>query len=296
MKGEGVTEFALTSSVLSLERPVWSMPEPGQPVTTPGLTAPEFADSGIDADGQPLAGDQGIYLEDGKYHFYALTVPTNNAGLIQVTLENISGDPNLYARVGLPPTLTHDADGGTWGYLVNQEMAGTGTEHGSWVPGSGQRETRLTPGTWYLAVRAGGNSNARYRLRLSTGKVQDLTLEGGSLAGQILSAGEWHYYRVNLPASPSANWHVSFSQQSGEVELFVRDTVPLGDPGDWEYYVPARDWNYDYKNHGPYPQALPPGTHTFSLPPLRPANVYYLVSAPGVTRCSASVPAQAVML
>jgi len=41
-------------------------------------------------------------------------------------------------------------------------------------------ETKLQPGTWYFAVRAVANANARYRLKLSTGFIQDLDLNGGA--------------------------------------------------------------------------------------------------------------------
>lgn len=277
VKAEGTTEFTLVSSALALERPAWVMPAPGQPVGTPGLVAPEFGDSGVDAAGQLLPGDHGLYLEDGKHHFYAIVVPTNNVGLVRVTLETISGNPDLYARVGAAPTLTRLAAGGYYGEeMVHRALTGSTTEYGAWVPASGRRENRLTPGVWYLMVRANGNSNARYRLRLSLGDIQELAIHGGSLTGQQLTAGDWRYYRLAVPADAPATWNVTFSQQSGDVVLSVRDTVPPGDsaPGDW--YVRARDWAYDAKNQGPYSEQMTPGTQTFSLPPVRPGCVYYL--------------------
>src|SRR5207237_5685120 len=57
VKGAGSTAFQLTSKPLTLERPVWSMPAPGEPVVTPGLVAPLFGDTGVDTNGFALPGD-----------------------------------------------------------------------------------------------------------------------------------------------------------------------------------------------------------------------------------------------
>jgi hypothetical protein len=272
----GSTEFTLTSSALVLERNPWLMPEPGQPTATPGLTAPEFGDSGVDETGQPLDGDKGLYLEQGRYHYYAFVVPTNNLGLVCATLEAISGNPDLFVRTGSPPTDSHGSTGSNWTDLIQRALVdSTGTEYGNWVPGEGRYEAQLTPGTWYVAVRAVGGSNARYRLRLSTGTVQDLALNGGAASNQALTAGDWRYYRVQLPPSAPTDWNVSFTEQSGQVELFLRDTSPPGRGfyGDWS---PVRDWSTDAKNQWPYPTALARGTTTITVPPLRPGHTYYL--------------------
>jgi hypothetical protein len=102
--------------------------------------------------------------------------------------------------------------------LIDRSLEDTaGTEYGHWVPGEGRCEARLAPGTWYVAVRAMGGSNARYRLRLSTGIVQEVALNGGAGASQILNAGDWRYYRVQLPAAAPLEWNVSFTEQSGQV-------------------------------------------------------------------------------
>jgi hypothetical protein len=90
-----------------------------------------------------------------------------------------------------------------------------------------------------------------------------------------LAAGDWRYYRVEVPVAAPAEWNVSFTEQSGEVELYVRDTSPPG-RGYYSDWVPIRDWSSDSKNQGPYPGALVRGTHTFTPPPLRPGHTYYL--------------------
>ncbi|HLP77402.1 MAG TPA: hypothetical protein VK327_10850, partial [Candidatus Paceibacterota bacterium] len=188
VKGSGATSFTLTSSDLTTERPAWSMPVEGNLVTTPGLPAsgPLFGDTGVDTNGVPLPGDQGIDLAQGNFHFYSVTVPPGNIGVMRTRLDAISGDPNLYIRVGSPPTLTHNASG-LGGTLYERSLtANIGSEYGNWVPLAGRYEAYLTPGTWYFAVKASGNSNVRYRLRMFTGIVNDLSLNNGSYTGQNL--------------------------------------------------------------------------------------------------------------
>ncbi|MGZ8898970.1 MAG: hypothetical protein ACXW3Z_02655, partial [Limisphaerales bacterium] len=104
VKGTGSTAFRLTSNPLILERPVWAMPLPGEPSETPGVLAPLFGDSGIDTNGFPLPGDSSTFLEQGTLHYYAVSVPTNNSGVLRAVLEAISGNPDLYLRFGSPPT------------------------------------------------------------------------------------------------------------------------------------------------------------------------------------------------
>ncbi len=43
----------------------------------------------------------------GGYDYYAVIVPTNNAGLLRTELQAISGNPNLYLRAGVAPSLNH---------------------------------------------------------------------------------------------------------------------------------------------------------------------------------------------
>lgn len=259
----GTTSYQLTSAALTLQRPAWTMPPAGQSPNTPGLTPPFLGDSGVDTGGTPLPGDQGIDLGQGDFHYYAVDVPTGNAGLLRARLDAISGNPDLYVRVDNIPTL--DAN--------DRSLTGTGTEYANWVPLNSRFEHQLKPGRWYLAVHAGGQSNVRYRLRLSIGDVQDLALNGGSLANQILAAGDWRYFRVQVPYDAPLNWHVTFSQTVGDVVMHVRDVVP---PGNGIYTSGQQDWSSDYKNLGPYGSYDPPGTYNFTTPPLRPGSVYYL--------------------
>jgi large repetitive protein len=275
VRAAGITSYRLTSSGLRLERPAWQMPMAGQSVTTPGLppTGPLFGDTGVDTNGVPLPLDQGIDLEQGNFHYYAVNVPSNNIGVLRTRLDAISGDPNLYIRVGKLPTRTHRFDG-QGGELWERSLgANIGSEYGNWVPNNTRFEFYLTPGTWYLAVQAAGNANVRYRLRLSAGEVQNLTLGGGSLNGQTIAGGDWRYYRVIMPTNAPTNWNVSFSQQVGDAVMYFRDTAP---PGQFSSTTDYRDWNDDNKNHGPYPFFDPQGNYSFRCPPLRPGATYYI--------------------
>ena len=130
----------------------------------------------------------------------------------------------------------------------------------------------MSSGVYYLAVRASGTSNCRYRLRLSTGSVVDVALNG-SLTSQVMAAGDWRYYRFHLPTNAPLSWTVTFAQQVGDVVMYVRDTVP---PGQATTVTDYCEWSRDGHNHGPYPSYDPPGSYTFNTPPLRPGNVYYV--------------------
>ncbi|PYI87812.1 MAG: hypothetical protein DME26_04940, partial [Verrucomicrobia bacterium] len=79
---------------------------------------------------------------------------------------------------------------------------------------------------------------------------------------------------MQLPTALPGGFNLSFGQQSGDVVVHLRDTLPpgngaTGNAGD------IRDWSQDAKNHGPYPNFDLPGTYSFSVPPVRPGHVYY---------------------
>ncbi|MBK1835261.1 hypothetical protein JIN78_14425, partial [Roseibacillus ishigakijimensis] len=283
IKGVGASEFVLTSEAVSLERETWDMLQPGAPSTTPGLTAPFFADTGVDSSGSPLPNDQGVDLENGHYHFYAIDVAAGNGGLLRAQLEAISGNPDLYVRQGQIPTLSHLSHPSDipryalYDYLLDDSSQ---TEYGNFVPRDGKLESELTPGRWYLAVRAAGDTNARYRLRLSIGSMTGLDLATGLANNQLLAAGDWRYYRVEVPEDAPAEWTVTFHQQQGDVDLYLRDAIPPGSALD-HYHTGGinlydRDWQSDYKSSqyaDNYPDA---GSYVFSPPLVRPGSVYYL--------------------
>ncbi len=274
VRGTNSTAFTLASSSLALQRPAWTMPGLGETSATPGLTAPEFGDSGLATTGVPLPDDQGIELQLGRSHYYAITVPTNNSGLLRVQLEGISGNPDAYLRTELVPTASH-ATNGLAGTMFERSLTSTATDYGNFVPLNGKTENRLQPGTWYLAVRAVANANARYRLRVSTGTIQDLPLNGGAANDQSVAGSDWRYYRVAIPAEAPANWQVAFSQTSGDVVMHVRDTLPPGN-GATTNASEYKDWISDAKNNGPYASYDVPGNYTFTVPPVRPNSIYYL--------------------
>ena len=273
VKGSGSTAFTLRSSPLNLERPAWVMPAPGEGSQTPGVTWPMFGDTAIDTNGIPLGGDQSIFLEQGFLHYYAVQVPATNHGLLRAQLEAISGNPDLYLRVAAVPTLHHNLTGGGGTIYDRSMLAAAGTEYANWVPLDGRLESQLKPGLWYLAVRAAGNANARYRLRLSVGGVTDLPIHSGTLSNQIVAGGDWRYYRIPIPTALPLGFNVTFSQQAGDVVMHLRDTVP---PGNGLTMSDLKDWGFDQKNLGPYLSYDLPNTYSFAAPPVRPGQILYL--------------------
>ena len=276
VQGQGASTFTLRSSVIHTQRGAWAMPQVGGTVTTPGLppAGPLFGDTGVSVTGTNLPGDQGVDLEQGRTHYYAITIPSNNVGIIRTRLDAISGDPDLYIRDGNLPSLTHSTAGDTGGYCYDRYLtANIGSEYGNWVPLDGRYDLQLRPGTWYLGVLASGNSNVRYRLRCYTGIITPLAYDGVALINQSLAAGDWRYYQVDLPTNCPTSWNVTFAQTLGDVTMYVRDTTP---PGHGAHVTDYREWTDDSKNHGPYGYVDPPGTTNLACPPLRPGHRYYL--------------------
>ena len=265
----GLTNYTLTSQPVVLERPAWTMPA-GHNFT--------FGDSGNDSAGNPLPGDRGVDIGQDDWHVYAIDVPSINSGLLRTELRAISGNPNLYIREDGVPTTDHDSNGAVSGgdVLVHRKMEDTGSEYGNWVPFDGRTERVLRPGRWYLGVKASGGSNARYRLIASTGNVTDLDVTSASLGNQTLVGRDWRYYRFTVPADAPATWNLGFTQQVGDVVMWLRDTVPSGQnslPGTSN----IESWSADNKNQGPYDSAGhdAPATYAFTTPPLRPGHTYY---------------------
>lgn len=273
VKGSNSTAFTMTSSVLELERPAWVMPNVGETNVAPGLTFPLFGDSGVTTNGAPGVTD--IFLDNGYQHFYGIVVSTQNVGLVRVQLDGISGFPDLYMRYALPPTANHSIDtNGASGNIFDRAMVAGGNEYANWVPQNGKFETQLRPGLYYLMVRANGSANARYRLRVSTGNIQDIDIAGTTLTNQVITRGDWRYYRLQMPTAAPLNWHVTFSQQVGDVVLHLRDTVPPGQTN--TTLAQIADWTSDGKNDGTYGSFNDPGTINFSAPPTRFGHTYYL--------------------
>jgi uncharacterized repeat protein (TIGR02543 family) len=273
VRGSGSTAFTLTSSPLTLERPAWAMPAPGEANQAPGVTLPLFGDSGVDTNGAPLSGDQSTFLQQGFLHYYAVSVPNTNYGLLRAALEALSGNPDLYLRFGAPPTLYHSVAGAA-GTIFDRSMLANATEYANWVPLDGKLETKLKPGLWYMAVRAAGNANARYRLKLSVGNITEVPVHGPELTNQLVAAGDWRYYRFVAPATIPGGFNLTFSQQVGDVIVHVRDTIPPGN-GITGAAADVRDWLFDNKNQPPYPNYDAPNTYPFTAPPVRPGQIYY---------------------
>jgi hypothetical protein len=250
VSASGLTDCTLTSQALTLNQPAWPMP---------GLGV-AFGDTGT------------VDLEQDSSHYYAVTVPPGNGGLLRTELDAISGNPNLYLRYKAPPTVSHNASG-SGGAIYDRVLTNTGTEYGNWVVLDGKSEADLTPGTYYLAVHASGGAGVRYRLLLSTGAVTNLAFAGGNLTSQTLAGGDWRYYQVQLPVDMPDTWNIGFSTERGSIAVYFRDTIPPGQGTNATDYV---DWSDDEKNQGPYPWFTNAGVYTLTVPPVRPDNVYFL--------------------
>ncbi len=274
VKGTGITDYTLTSEVLTTER-LWQMPDQAGLPAPVGLTLPEFGDSGVTAAGVPLPGDGGTDLAQGRWHFYAVEIPTNNVGLLRTRLDAISGNPNLYIRFCAPPTLSHAPDG-NGGTSYDRSLSASGrSEYGNWVPLGSATATVLPPGTNYVAVQAGGASNVRYRLHLGVGQIDSLPFTGGALVSQNLAGGDWRYYRVAVPDPAPTTWSVTFQESLGDVTLHVREGVPPGSGLGSEERLSV-DWADDAQEPGLHPAFDAPGTITLTTPPLHPGRTYYL--------------------
>jgi hypothetical protein len=331
VQGTGITDYTVTSQLISSapghHSRSWSMPAADGSFTpcydggqVDLLPAPLFGDSGVlSPDGQgictkvdnPSTHDQGVDLAQDDWHFYRVTVPTNNGGMLRTMVEALSGNPELYLRNGSAPSMFH-ADNVTepnsWPQAYDRAQTTAGTMYGNWATLDRRTELQLTPGEWWLGVRAVG-SNVRYRLKLSAGNVrsasgpvdtagyfQDFPLSGGSVVGQTLAAGDMRFYRVTIPPSDTTlatstplSWNLTLQQQVGDVRVFIRDSIPPGNGTDGNnnnqapnsadyYYNHMRDWRGDNSGLSPDPYVVidNPGTHTLTTPPLRPGATYFV--------------------
>lgn len=277
VKASGTTHYQFSSRAITLERPVWTMPEPHNET---------FGDSGSDAGGNPLPGDRGIDLQQGSWHFFAVDVPANNRGLLRTELQAISGNPDLYIREDGVPTTDHNASGASGAVLIDRTLSNATTSYGNWVPLNGRTEKALRAGRWFLGVRAGNASNVRYRLIVSTGTVREMALNPATataqlpseVTGQVLADNDWRYYRFTVPETAPENWKLTFSQSIGDVVMRIRDTVPPGqEKVNTKLPIDIADAASDAKNQGPYSTGYDiAGEHTLTTPPLRPGHVYYV--------------------
>ncbi|MCK6571535.1 hypothetical protein L6V77_10630 [Myxococcota bacterium] len=284
---QGLTQYRLTSRPVRADR-VWVLPRAGQVANAPGLAAPWFADTGVDANGRaiinPETQDQGRDLAERSLHFYALDVPEANDGLLHVQLEAISGQTYLYARADSAPTSNHNRADPAWYPAYERVLTGRNTLYADWGVSDAANGARLRPGRWWLAVYA-PESNARYRLRLSTGDITPLAQAGGQIRGHALSAGNMRFYRVSVPESSTnlavstpTEWMFRLTQQSGDVRLFLRADVPpaQSEVGACRDHLCIEDWSADDTYHPERTSFDGPGDWTVHVPPIEPGKNWYV--------------------
>jgi hypothetical protein len=262
------TNYTVTSKPVRPQRS-WVLPVAPADFTHPGLVSPVFGDSGVEPDGSPLAtSNQATDLKEGQMHFYRITVPEENAGLLRTQLEVAGGGndagqgPQLYIRRDGVPTLDHDAAGlsnsGTSLSKVlydrededSTQLPDLGSSYGHWVALDSRETQKLEAGTWWIGIFA-DSTNVRYRLKVSAGNVEDA---GGVLAdaegymqefpavpgvtttynNQTLAMGDIRYYRLKLPQSSTSNplsTPVSWTVTlagNNNLAMRIRDTAPAG--------------------------------------------------------------------
>ena len=127
-------------------------------------------------------------------------------------------------------------------------------------------------------MQAAGNSNVRYRLRMDTGIITNLVLNGGGATNQQIVAGDWLYYAFQMQqTNAQVNWNVTFNVQFGSVVMYVRDRVP---PGQATTVTDYRDWSSGLtttRTTAPICRSARPAPILCPVRiPLRPGNTYYL--------------------
>ena len=283
VQGVEATDYTLVSEPIvmdSLEY-VWEMPAHG-----------ESPDESRFGNTQADIASDGMELDSGDFHLYAIEVPEDNGALLRTVLEKISGDElGLYLHPHTLPTTNHSESSGFGSIRVHSMSGSATTQYGNWVPETLVETDRMEPGIWFVKVQAEGAS-ANYHLRLdhnAADRVQNLALDGGSIEGQNLLETDWRYYRVDMPANPEdmpTEWNITFSDPAENVVMYIRDTIP---PGLWEttsmssataYHNP-RDWTRDgfwsqNRQGGDKRRFTSPGTHTLTGDMLRPGKTYYL--------------------
>jgi hypothetical protein len=99
-----------------------------------------------------------------------------------------------------------------------------------------------------------------------------MNLINSPLTNQTMAGGDWRFYRFTVPLDAPSPWQLTFSQQLGDVVMWIRDTIP---PGDGTYIADTIAWQRDNKNQPPYLAYDPAGTHALAPPQLRPGHTYF---------------------
>ena len=190
-------------------------------------------------------------------------------------LTAVSGSPDMYLREGNIPTTDHRSSSQNGGVvLYDRQLTGSGSSYGNWVTSNSNFWDDLDSGTYYLAVRANNNQNARYRLEASTGSVEPLSLVGGSVTDENLTGGDWRYYYVDIPEE-LGHWTPLFTRSQGDARFYVRDTAP---PGFGAHRGNILTDASDKKNlHNVYNGGgFEPGLIDYPISPIRPGSRYYV--------------------
>ena len=303
VEGLGASDYILRSQAVALAAGSWALPA---------------SFNQLAGDSSPAAPDGlGIRreLSQDAWEFFAIDVPENNLGLLRLTLEQYTGNTNVYVRNGGIPTTDHSSAGTSGNKMFQYKMIAETSEAGNFseISDTVKQPERLLPGRWYIGVKseplAGLRTGSGYRLKAHSGVVTDLNLTTDvALANQSIAERDWRYFRFTVPKTGiPMEWRPFFNRISGSAIGYLRDTLPPFS------YVPATsssasspsfvDWGSDSKNRVPstaYPKAFAPGTTSLPVPPLRPGATYFLGlygnTAGGSVDVSSAVSTQQVVV
>lgn len=160
----------------------------------------------------PAAGDghiglvsglpQSASVEQGEWLFYSISTAANDVTL-EVKLDGLSSDVDLYVRKGDDPTLST--------YNCRPYAGQTNAE----------TCTFQSPGaaTWFIGVH--GFTAGSFSINASI--VSPVPLSNGDITSGTLALGEWHYYVIETTSSDS-EIVAGISGLSADVDLYVRNS------------------------------------------------------------------------
>jgi hypothetical protein len=95
VKATGLTNYKITSSAVTIERPAWQMPASHNQT---------FGDSGTDSAGNPLPGDRGVDLQEDSGTSMRSTCPRTTLAFCALNCRPLAAIPiSTSARTAFPP-------------------------------------------------------------------------------------------------------------------------------------------------------------------------------------------------
>lgn len=166
----------------------------------------------------------GSQVAQGEWAFFKILATDNHSNL-QVDLQGLQADADLYVRAGARPS-GHQGNSGV--YDCGSYRGGTSEEHCSLA------NTGAT--AWYIGVYGYRASDFDIKATLTeantgggaSGGDEDQLLTLGEVSSDSIAQGAWHYYVLDVPAGDT-KLNVNLYGLSDDVDLYVRrDSRPSG--------------------------------------------------------------------